>query len=181
VLAKEMGLDALALRYQFLFPLDVLVKRYKYQGELILAGSLAALLPKASCCSLPRAQASFGKPILIPVPTSPARIKQRGFDHLHLIARRYAHQHQLPLGYAQRKQESVAQARLGRRDRQRNLKDVFEIGSNIKGRSVLLLDDVITTGATLSAMAGKCREQGAAWVGAVVLARTPGPGELPAS
>jgi|GEM_PF-5989439 ComF family protein len=175
LLAKEVGLNALALRYQYVFPLDTLLKRYKYQGELILAGPLAALIAPPPLTLLGASERSF-RPVLIPVPASPARIKQRGYDHLHLMAQRYAKRFNLKMAYANRNQESASQAQLSRRDRKRNLTEVFQVGN--LGKAVLLLDDVITTGATLSALAAQCREQGAEWVGAVVLARTPGPSEL---
>jgi len=95
---------------------------------------------------------------------------------MHLIAQRYAKKFHLGLRYASRKQETATQAKLGRRDRKRNLSEIFEVED--LGQAVLLIDDVMTSGATLSALAAKCREHGAQWVGAVVLARTPGPTEL---
>lgn len=175
MLAEECHLNALILRYRYSFPLDTLLKRYKYQGELILAKPLAALFPP------PPFRQQFGmvlgeRPVLIPVPASVARIKQRGYDHLHLIAQHYAKRFQLELGYARRKQDSASQAQLGRRDRKRNLTEAFDIAC--PGRAVLIMDDVITTGSTLSALAVRCRDQGAKWVGAVVLARTPSPNEV---
>lgn len=175
-MATELGLEVLLLRYPFLFPLDVLIKRYKYQGELILANPLADLLPRPPLTVMIPSQGNALQPVLMPVPASPSRIKQRGFDHLHLLSQRYAKKFSLKLAYAQRQQEVASQARLGRRDRKKNLAAVFQV--NQVGKAVLLLDDVLTTGATLSALAACCREQGAEWIGAVVLARTPGPNEV---
>ncbi len=173
--AHEAGLDAIALRYQYVSPLDTVLKRYKYQGELMLAGPLAQLLPPPPLSVLSK-HLNQRPPVLIPVPSSPARIKKRGFDHLHLIAMRYARRFNLEMAYAKRNLESASQAKLGRRDRKRNLTEVFEVDR--LGKAVLLIDDVITTGATLSALAERCRENGANWVGAVVLARAPGPSDL---
>lgn len=175
MLAEECNLNALILRYRYSFPLDTLLKRYKYQGELILAKPLAALFPPPPFQQQPGMVLGV-RPVLIPVPASVARIKQRGYDHLHLIAQHYAKRFQLELGYARRKQDSASQAKLGRRDRKRNLAEVFDVAC--PGKAVLILDDVITTGATISALAVRCRDQGAKWVGAVVLARAPAPNEV---
>jgi ComF family protein len=172
-----MGLNGLSVRYDFLFPMTTLVKHFKYQSELILADTLASLLPPPPFSLLPKSLAQ-PKPVLIPVPASPMRIRQRGYDHLFLIAQRYAKKFNLKIQCAKRLQDAAAQAKLGRRDRKHNSSKHFDLDP--PGNAVLLLDDVVTTGATLSGLADKCRQKGAKWVGAVVLARTPSPSELPA-
>jgi len=173
-MSQAMEVDTLAVGFKNLFPIDVLIKQFKYQGELVLSHPIADLFPAPPVGAL--SQELKKNLVLVPVPASSSRIQSRGFDHLHLLARHYSKRFQLKIHPASRKQEARAQAKLGRRDRKRNLLETFEI--HPPGKAVLLMDDVMTTGATLSALAERCRDQGAEWVGAVVLARTLGPSEL---
>lgn len=181
-LAVSCGLDALAVRFDYRVPLDSLLARFKYQGELALAPVLAGLLPPPPRPGGPgRAAAPPGtavRPWLLAVPGDPLRLRQRGFDHLALLSAPYAARHGLTRLDAWRSAASGPQAGLGRRGRRTNLKGVFTVPSLRPGSAVLLLDDVLTTGATLGELALSCRAAGAGWVGAVVLARTPAAREL---
>jgi ComF family protein len=175
-LASTLGLDVLAVRYDYRFPLDVLVTRYKYGAELALAPVLARLLPPPPCPAGPPSIAGADGPVLISVPASPDRIRQRGFDPLDRVARCYAGRYALARAAAVRRGGAPAQASLGARARRANLRGAFHLPR--PQRQVLLVDDVLTTGATLAALAAACRAAGAEWVGAVVLARTPAAHEL---
>jgi predicted amidophosphoribosyltransferase len=174
-LARAAGLDSLAVRHEYRFPLDVLIGAYKYQGELALAPVLAALLP-------PPGQAATGGalartcPEVLGVPASDARVRSRGFDHLALLARRYADRLGTGCLEGRRRADRVPQAGLARRQREHNLRDTFEVGR--MPPSVVLVDDVLTTGSTLAALAQACRAAGAREVHGVVIARTPAPYEL---
>ena len=169
-LARQAGLDALCVRHDYRFPLDVLVQAYKYRGEQVLAPVLADLLPDPP-------PAAPGRPwTLLAVPSSDLRLRERGFDHLHPLARRYDGRHELTMTHGRRRDEAGHQVGLGRLARQRLLADAFLLPQ--APPAVLLLDDVLTTGSTLAALAHACRRGGAQRVAAVVLARTPAPDEL---
>lgn len=158
--AAGLGLDRLAVRWIWQGPVATLVTRYKYSGLLALAPELAALLPPPPA----------GCRHLLPVPASRHRLCERGFDPAWLLARAYAARHALQLLEARRLRETPRQASLDRTQRLRSLQGVFACPP--MPSTVLLIDDVLTTGGTLRALAQASRAAGAREVGAVVLART---------
>ncbi len=109
---------------------------------------------------------------LIPVPLHPKRARERGFDQADWLARRLAARHGLRRYRAQRRCHTPSQRGLDRSERFRNLRDAFVISATLPER-VALFDDVMTTGATLDALARACLEAGAQEVQAWAIARTP--------
>ncbi|WP_238984438.1 ComF family protein [Billgrantia kenyensis] len=109
---------------------------------------------------------------LVPVPLHPSRARERGFDQADWLARRLAKRHGFPLRHAQRHRHTRSQRGLDRVERFRNLRDSFQVVGALPPR-VALLDDVMTTGATLDALAQACRAAGAREVEAWAVARTP--------
>ncbi|WP_234283457.1 MULTISPECIES: ComF family protein [Halomonadaceae] len=114
--------------------------------------------------------------VLIPVPLHPRRARERGFDQADWLARRLATRHGLVLARARRCQATRSQRGLDRAERYRNLRGGFEVRGPLPPR-VALLDDVMTTGATLDALAQACLSAGACEVEAWSVARTPLRGE----
>ncbi len=167
-LRRTLDLDALAVTWLYRFPLDDLIWRYKYRGELALAPVLARLLP-----SPPRVPTT-----LLAVPSSRQRVRERGFDAAGRLVSAYARRTRLPQVRARRLREVPPQVGLSLQDRRQNLAHVFALPP-LHGRSILIVDDVLTSGGTLQALATACRAAGAGWVGAVVLAMTPPPDDLP--
>jgi predicted amidophosphoribosyltransferase len=115
----------------------------------------------------------FGADLVAPVPSTPARLRERGFAHTELLAREYA------AGTAARVAPVLSQADgLPQRGRARGerLRVAGRFGAGgesvLAGRRVVLLDDVVTTGASLRGCAGALRRAGAQVVGALTLART---------
>ncbi|WP_457808188.1 ComF family protein [Kushneria sp. EE4] len=100
------------------------------------------------------------------------RARARGFDQTLWLGREMAHALNLPLHRAERLRMTPTQRGLSRSARQRNVRRVYRVSSRLPA-SVLLFDDVMTTGATLEALSRACREQGAEHVSACALARTP--------
>ena len=113
--------------------------------------------------------------LVIPAPTASRRIRQRSFDQAVIIARSFAAHRSLkalPRLLQRRNQDDQIGKR--RADRIHQMKDSFVVSnpSAIYGRSILLVDDVVTTGATLESAAAILRKHGAKHVDAVVIARS---------
>jgi len=156
------------------FPWDHVVNEFKYQARPELAGALAELMAAAvarSAQTLPDG--------VLPMPLAPQRLAQRGYNqawelarHVAAAVRRPAWPHGLlrPL-------DTAPQAGLGRAARQHNLRTAFMVEPRhrpaLAGRRVALVDDVMTTGATVREAAAALLRAGAGAVDVWVLARTP--------
>ena len=111
---------------------------------------------------------------IVPVPLHPARVRERGFNQAEVLARELARHTGLPVLRAlERTRYTSTQTLLDRADRMRNLRNAFRLRKNVSVRDcrVLLLDDVLTTGSTLSECAGVLRRQGACSIFALTAAR----------
>lgn len=170
-LARLPPFDAAIAAWRYAFPVDRLLQAFKYAGVLALAEPLASALADAI------ATRNAARPdAVIALPLSPSRQRERGFNQAHEIARRLASRSGLPIVRALRRtRDASAQAGLTLRERARNLRDAFEASGDVTGLSVAIVDDVMTTGATLRAAARALRSAGCARVDAWVVARTPPP------
>ena len=158
------------------YPWQRLITRYKFEADLGLVRSLAELMH-----SHPQVQQHLQLcDALLPVPASDSRIRSRGFDHTALLATALARQARSPgivlNGAVQRQHTDLPQHNASRQQRLRQLRGAFSVRpaaiSNLAGKHLLLLDDVMTTGATLDAMAQCLLDAGAKSISALVLART---------
>jgi ComF family protein len=112
--------------------------------------------------------------VVVPVPLAPARMRQRGFNQATLLAEQIAPLVDAPVvANALEREGRPAQQTLGAAERLINLRGSFTCRrpDEIEGRRVLLIDDVVTTGATLSACADTLAAVGARRVGALAFAR----------
>ncbi|MDE1942652.1 MAG: ComF family protein [Betaproteobacteria bacterium] len=155
--------------FAYRYPVDVLVRRLKYSGALQLAPTLAEGL----------SQAVTGRAmpdLLVAMPLSLRRLRQRGYNQAHEIARRVAARCGRPLKpVLERLRDTQAQAGLTAVRRRDNLIDAFRCSHPLAGLRVALVDDVMTSGATLDAAARTLKGAGACHVAAWVVARTPAP------
>ncbi len=121
--------------------------------------------------------------LLVPIPLSPVRLRERGYNQAWELTRALRRELRaappaLP-GLLQRRQQAATQHELARAERLTNAQRAYQVDSTarvrLQGCRLLLIDDVMTTGATLQAAATVLLEAGAARVSALVLARTPAP------
>lgn len=143
--------------------LAAVIKKFKFER----AKAAYEPLGKAMLEALP-----YDNWLVVPVPTVTARVRQRGYDQASLLARYIAAKRHLLLSYGLVRIQNVRQVGTNRVQRQKQSAQMFSMDkkTNIKGAKILLVDDVCTTGATLSAAAHIVRKAGAAHVDAVVAA-----------
>jgi ComF family protein len=153
-------------------PWDGLIQRFKYHAGVDLAALLAQRLASAVA-----AHEAAQVDLVLPLPLAPRRLAERGYNQAWELARRVARGQRRPASprVLQRWLETAPQAGLDRAARQRNLQGAFVVAlpQAVAGRHVALVDDVLTTGASVGAAALALRAAGAASVCAWVLARTP--------
>ncbi len=170
----------------YAFPWDRLVARFKFQQQAELAGLLAGVLHNAlqqSQDSQPLQAAPVAA--VLPVPLSEARLAERGYNQAWELARRLAARQGLPAhaDWLLRLRDTPHQVGLQRQARERNLRDALWVppaaAAALAGRHLALVDDVMTTGATVTAATQALLAAGAASVQVWVLARTPEPSAWP--
>jgi ComF family protein len=148
----------------------------KFRGRVAVATPLAALLAERGAALIGMAAAAPA-PIdaVVPVPLHPVRFAERGFNQAELLAAPCARAWGRPLatGALVRTRPTRPQTELDAAERGANVAGAFAVRrpAALAGRRVLLVDDVLTTGATARAAARALREAGAAAVGVLVLAR----------
>jgi ComF family protein len=147
------------------------VHAFKFGGRRALAVPLGDLLVETAAGSLPA-----GAPdLLLPVPLHPRRQRTRGFNQAGLLARRLGRSHGWPVreDVLVRTVATPSQTELDAAGRRANVRGAFRLRrpAAVAGRHVVLVDDVLTTGATLSECARCLRAAGAARVGALTVAR----------
>jgi ComF family protein len=144
---------------------------FKFGGCRALAAPLGDLLAGLGVASLPEASPH----ILVPVPLHPAREQERGFNQSLLLARRLGHAWGLPVraDILARTIATPPQAELDAQARRANVRGAFAVRRPelVAGRHVIVVDDVFTTGSTVTACAETLRRGGARTVGALTVAR----------
>ena len=115
----------------------------------------------------------FSADLIIPVPLYPSRLRQRSYNQAQLLARELAALLDRPLAsrLLVKVRETEAQQQLSARQRETNLQQAFQLSKPLTGEKLLLVDDVMTTGATLAACSRVLLAGGAAEVRAVVVGR----------
>ncbi len=149
--------DAAAYGYYYGGPASGLVRRLKYQGVARLSELMARRMADAYALIEPT-----GADALVPVPMHKKRLRQRGFNHAERLAEEVGAQIDLPvLNAVERVRNTRQQARLPAGERRTNLDGAFALAGDVRGRRIVLVDDVCTTGATANACARLLREGGA--------------------
>lgn len=160
--------DATHALFYYDYPLDKLLQHYKYRESLHLANTFATLWQQKYSPELSKTD------LIIPMPMHPTRLKQRGFNQALEIARILSRSNNIMLDYqsCQRIKLTPPQATLPLKDRIKNIRGVFSCEQNLHGKHIALVDDVMTSGASLNELAKTLKEAGAAHVECWVVART---------
>jgi ComF family protein len=166
-LAEPPHYDATFAALAYVFPADVLVHALKFRGELALAPLLGGLIAQ-------RIASSGRVDCVFAVPLSAARLRERGYNQAIEIARPAAKaaRARLELGACIRERDTAAQSDLPWAERRRNVRGAFRCTRALADAHVAVVDDVMTTGATLDEIAATLKRAGAARVVNWVLART---------
>jgi ComF family protein len=148
-----------------------LIHRFKYAREFHLRRVLGDWLVEAFEDSR---LAGMDEPRLVPVPLHPTRLRERQFNQSEALAEWVARRRGLRMEHPlRRRRHTITQTDFDRRQRMRNLRDAFALRQNadVKDKSFLLVDDVLTTGSTLDECARVLLEGGAHSVRAITVAR----------
>jgi competence protein ComFC len=148
-----------------------LIHRFKYGREFYLRGLLAEYLTEAMQDVRIQADPVDG---LVPVPLHPTRLRERGFNQADALAEVLSKRTRLPvLRCIQRRRYTSTQTQFDRVERMQNLRNAFVLrkSSDVRGKNLVLLDDVLTTGSTLHECALVLRAAGAESVRAITVAR----------
>jgi competence protein ComFC len=168
---RKLDFDAAVSAYRSRGVVRVIILRFKYGRDLHLRHPIAGWLLEAMRDSRLQDRAFD---MLVPVPLHPTRLRERGFNQAELLAK-ILHTHiGVPVISAlERIRYTTTQTAFDRIERMENLRDAFRLRKNIDVRDsrVLLVDDVLTTGSTLSECARVLRDAGAQSVHAVTAAR----------
>lgn len=151
-----------------------LIRAIKYDGAWTMAEDLPTLIErffKQIPSTIPRSV------IAIPIPLHKERLCERGFNQSEILAKMIAAALAIPSEsrILVRRKATPSQIRLDRNERMQNLKDAFHCPNSdlVSGKRILLVDDVLTTGTTISEAARTLRAAGAQSVRAIVLAKEP--------
>ena len=164
---RAPAFDATRAVFDYRFPVDRMVQGLKYHRRLALAGYFARCLAAAP--------PPPGAALVVPMPLHRARLCERGFNQAVEIARPLARAWGLPLALdvVRRLHDTPAQAGLPRAARMRNMRGAFTGEGTLAGLSVVVVDDVMTTGASLEALARTLKRMGVQRVENRIIARTP--------
>ena len=154
-------------------PAEQVIKTYKYGHQRPLADYFAQQLATV----IRKHLSGEGKTAIVAVPSSRSAIRRRGFSHMALIAQRLSRLLEIPFfpqALRCSKQQRPAQVALRLAERYRYLRTAFAAGTqDIVGREIILIDDVLTSGASLFSAAEVLRTSGAERITGVTLARSP--------
>ena len=160
--------DTSRAAFVYTYPVDALVQALKYGGQLALAGLFARALWQ-------RIGRADGVDLILPLPLHPARLAERGFNQSAEIAKALSHLSGIAMDarLARRVRNTAPQAALPWRERASNMRRAFACDADLAGLRIAVVDDVMTTGATLDEFARTLKERKAARVENWVVARTP--------
>lgn len=169
---REMAFDRAVSPFNYGGAASLLITKLKFGGKRYIAEPMAKFMTDRLL------EAELAADVVIPVPLHPNRKKQRGFNQSELLAEVIAEGLRLPLDVTSviREKDTLASSGLsgGRTAREENVKDAFAVKEKekIKGKTVLIVDDVLTTGTTANVLSQALKKAGAKSVYALTFATT---------
>jgi len=166
-IAEPPHYDIVVAACRYAFPLDSLIQAYKYNGRLVAGAALASLLTD---------RVRQRPDLIVPVPLTAQRLRERGFNQALELARALGQVMGVPVNaqLCVKTRDTAPQTRLPWKERRKNIRGAFVVEGGVAGCHVGVVDDVLTTGATLSELARNLKRAGAATVTGYVIARTVG-------
>jgi len=167
----EPEMDTLCSAFWFGGPVPKLIHAFKYRGRVSLAAGMAELTLSHPLCSAVLEKAE----LLVPVPLHLWRRLRRGYNQSERYAASLAalSDKRVESRLLRRVRRTRSQTRLNPAQRKLNVEGAFKVRDRtlVEGRSVCIIDDVMTTGATAGACAAALKDAGAVWVAALTFAR----------
>jgi ComF family protein len=165
-LKRPPAFDRTIAVYRYAFPLDVLIQRLKYADQTVIAAWLAEQFAQSL--------SPTDRPdLIVPMPLHPRRLSERGYNQAALLGAQLAHR--LAIRFdpqaCRRVRDTPPQVELPYKARRKNIRGAFECAADLTGLRVALIDDVMTTGASLNELAGVLKRAGAVEVSAWTMAR----------
>ena len=165
-ISSSPDFDATTSVFLYDYPIDAMMQRYKYGNMLNLGHTFGQLLSEK--LSLENID------LIIPMPMHPTRLKQRGFNQALEIAKVLTKNCKDKLDYKNVERQTLTppQASLPLKERVKNIKGAFKVEADLTGKKIAIVDDVMTTGASLNELAKTLKKAGASHVECWVIART---------
>lgn len=165
-----VDLDICRSRFVYGYPINALIKKAKYNNGIYIIDYFAKELSHIYF------QNYFNADYLAFVPMTEKAQKKRGYNQSKLLAEKLSLLINVPvLDCIKKIKETKRQATLGRNERLKNLDDAFRVFDKkaVKGKSILIVDDVSTTGLTAQVIASRLKDAGAKFVNLITVASTP--------
>lgn len=154
---NKFNFDKIFAAFDYTFPLEHILHSFKYFGKIEYSSILAQLF-----WSRISGQIQKLPDIIIPVPLHINKLKTRGFNQSYELLNEFKQlNQQISIIQAYRTKETMPQAHLSRHERMINIKDSFKINHILYNKHVVIVDDVVTTGYTVSELSRLCKELGA--------------------
>ena len=147
--------------------------RFKYEGRREYADYYGVEMARTLEDFLAQAGSSHIPDLLVPVPCSAQRLRKRGYNQAAVLAQKLSERSQIPVAESalERSRDTQAMRSMSASERQNNLKKAFHAyGNSVRLKSIMLIDDIYTTGATIDACARTLLEAGAEEVNFLTLA-----------
>ncbi len=173
-LRKRPQFTSLSSPYIYEGTASIAVRLFKFQKKATTGKLLGTLLKEYSLSWWKKIKQKKDKYVIVPVPLTPKRLRQRGFNQSLVLSRYVSKSLKLPVDYLslRRTKETLPQSLLSPEERKKNVRDAFQVkGDNLKKKRIILIDDVATTGNTLNECAKVLKKAGAIEVRCLVFAR----------
>jgi len=156
--------------FRYTHPIDHLIQQLKFNRRLVNARLLGALMAESLWQQEQRLP-----DLIVPVPLHRRRLQTRGYNQAVELARPVSKLLGVPIGFGccHRIRETAVQSDLVAKERRANVKGAFEVSRVMVGKHVAVIDDVMTTGNTVTELAQEMRDEGARIVDIWVCARVP--------